>query len=181
MRFWISGPRIGFFRPGVSFGASDFRRSRGGGAPAAQEAPAAFVYVIKGEGERRKIGVSVSPLERLKTLQTGSPYKLGIEYSAPVYGASAFNVEGEAQDILDKLRLEGDWFAVSLNMAIATVYAAADRVGASMRPTGQQSERQDAAPAAESDPFLSERQSRALACVMMAAIVIWIVLLVLHR
>ena len=26
MRFWLSGPRIGWFRPGVSFGPEDFRR-----------------------------------------------------------------------------------------------------------------------------------------------------------
>ena len=28
MRFSLSGPRIGWFRPGVSFGPEDFRRKR---------------------------------------------------------------------------------------------------------------------------------------------------------
>jgi hypothetical protein len=28
MRFWLSGPRIGWFRPGVSFGPEDLRRRR---------------------------------------------------------------------------------------------------------------------------------------------------------
>jgi len=38
MRFWLSGPRIGWFRPGASFSGADFRRKRRPVAPV--EAPA---------------------------------------------------------------------------------------------------------------------------------------------
>jgi hypothetical protein len=37
MRFWLSGPRIGWFRPGVSFGPEDFRRKPRPGAPVVLE------------------------------------------------------------------------------------------------------------------------------------------------
>ena len=33
MRFWLSDPRIGWFRPNVSFGPEDFRRKRRPVAP----------------------------------------------------------------------------------------------------------------------------------------------------
>lgn len=126
MRFWISGPRLGWFRPGVSFGRSDFRR-------AAEPPPAAgdFVYVVSGDHGLVKIGISNSPLARLATLQTASPYRLRLAFSAPACG-NAFEVEQAAHAILSAHRASGEWFAVSPDMAIAALFAAADQTGCSL-------------------------------------------------
>lgn len=133
MRFWFAGPRLfgGLVRPGISFRAPRF----GATAPlSGTEAPAGFVYVIRSQGDHRKIGVSGDPQRRLADLQTGSPTPLTIEFCAPVYGASAYSVEGEAHAILDAHRLAGEWFSIPLNLAVAAIYGAAERTGASMQP-----------------------------------------------
>jgi hypothetical protein len=66
MRFWLSGPRILGIRPGISFQPSDFRPR-----PSRPRA-ASYIYVIKGEENNVKIGVTKKPAERLAQLRTGS-------------------------------------------------------------------------------------------------------------
>ena len=128
MRFWISGPRLlgGLIRPGVSFGPSDFRRAR-----PATVSSADFVYVVAGEHGLIKVGFTTNPQARLATLRTASPYSLEMVFCAPAYG-SAFVIEQAAHDILSKHRASGEWFAVTPEMAIAAIYAAADRSGRSL-------------------------------------------------
>jgi hypothetical protein len=132
MRFWISGPRMGFFRPGVSFNAGGYRRFAG--SPSTGATPGGFVYVIAGDHGLRKIGSSNTPARRLAELQTGSPYRLWIEFQAPVYG-SALDVELAAHAIHEPHRGLGEWFSVSPNIAVAAIYGGAERSGVSMIPT----------------------------------------------
>lgn len=128
MRFWIAGPRMlgGWIRPGVSFGANDFRR-RGASAQPAQD----YVYVIAGEHGLVKVGMSADPSARLANLQTASPDRLRMAFCAPAYG-NAYTVEQEAHRILAANRTSGEWFTVSSDMAVAALYAAADRTGCSL-------------------------------------------------
>lgn len=83
-----------------------------------------YVYVIKGEHGRVKIGSSINPEKRCAELQTGSPVRLWIEHTAAILG-SALPVELEAHAMLDRYRLNGEWFAVSVEVAVATIAAAA--------------------------------------------------------
>ncbi|MCJ2084597.1 GIY-YIG nuclease family protein [Methylobacterium sp. E-005] len=82
------------------------------------------VYVIKGEHGRVKIGSSINPEQRCAELQTGSPVQLWVEHVAATLGP-ALPVELEAHAMLDRYRLNGEWFAVSVEVAVATIAAAA--------------------------------------------------------
>ena len=127
MRIWFSGPRIGPIRPGVSFNAGSFRQSR----PRAYAPSGQSVYVIEGSHGAVKIGISSDPESRRATLQTGAPHHLFLAFS--IYaGDAAYDVEQEAHAILDAHRMPGEWFAVSKEMAIASVYGAAARLGVSL-------------------------------------------------
>lgn len=164
MRFWIAGPRLGWFRPGVSFGRSDFRRAAY--TAAASPSDPGYVYVITAAHGCRKIGSSGDPAQRLAKLQTGSPYRLWIEFQSPQTDrASAYRIELEAHAILDAKRGEGEWFAVTSDMAIATIFAAADRTGCSLVS-------RSANPPIEEG--LDQRPAKiAAAAIIIAGIVIW--------
>lgn len=125
MRFYVSGPRIGFFRPGVIFGAPRWQ-------PRYASAPAAggYVYVIAGEHGLSKIGISRDPDARLATLRTSSPYRLDLFHVTPAQ--DAFAVEQEAHAALNQFRANGEWFGVSPQVAVRAVYDAAARVGDSL-------------------------------------------------
>ena len=132
MRFWVSGPRLlgGMIRPGVSFRIRDIRF--GGSSP---RAIGSFVYVIEREDNGHvKIGISENPAARRATLQTGSSSRLRIVHTA-FAGDRAEDVELEAHTFLAARRLEGEWFAVSPETAIAAVYAAAGRLGVTFDET----------------------------------------------
>jgi hypothetical protein len=130
MRFYLRGPRVLGIGTGISFGPEDFRRpntraqsnSNGG----------SFLYVITGDHERVKIGVSLDPNRRRAQLQTGSPFPLRIAYVAVTPG-TGYDIEGEAKRTLDRYRCpdgSGDeWFNVPVEMAVAAVNAAAFKRG----------------------------------------------------
>lgn len=128
-RIWFSGPRMGPIRPGISFGLGPRPKQ-----PRQREtAPASgqCVYVIEGSHGAIKIGISSDPEKRRATLQTGAPHHLFLAFA--IYaGDAAFDVEQEAHAILDAHRMPGEWFAVSKELAIATVYGAAARLGVSL-------------------------------------------------
>jgi Meiotically up-regulated gene 113 len=126
MRFYLRGPRVMGIGTGISFGPEDFRRpntraqsSSNGGS---------FLYVITGDHERVKVGVSIDPNKRRAQLQTGSPFPLRIAYVAVTPG-TGYDIEGEAKRTLDRYRCpdgSGDeWFNVPVEMAVAAVNAAA--------------------------------------------------------
>jgi Meiotically up-regulated gene 113 len=130
MRFYLRGPRIMGIGTGISFGPEDFRRentraqsSSNGGS---------FLYVITGDHERVKVGVSIDPNKRRAQLQTGSPFPLRIAYVAVTPG-TGYDIEGEAKRTLDRYRCpdgSGDeWFNVPVEMAVAAINAAAFKRG----------------------------------------------------
>ncbi len=131
MRFFAMGPRVGFIRPGVSFG-------RFGGQPRApaRAANRSSVYVIAGDHGLTKIGISENPEGRLRTLQTGSAHHLHIAHVVDVPAASALEIEQEAHALLANRRKSGEWFSVSPNLAIAAVHGAIDRLGVNLDDDG---------------------------------------------
>lgn len=130
MRFGFSGPRIGFFRPFVSFnvggGRRNYRPPPQGAAPAAD-----YVYVVTSSNGHVKIGISTDPEARLRTLQTGTSDQLQLTFTAPGYG-NALTVEQEAHRILAAHRVSGEWFNVTPDLAVAAIFGAADRTGCSI-------------------------------------------------
>lgn len=136
MRFFFMGPRVFGIRPGISLGASDFRRAfgsasssmpgraaRGGGTMTGS-----FVYVIEGEAGHHKIGVSRDPIQRKADLQTGSPVPLRFAYIGVTPG-TGYNIEDRAHELLDAHRKEGEWFLVPASIAIGATLEAASRLG----------------------------------------------------
>jgi len=88
-----------------------------------------FIYVIRGDYNMVKIGVSSNPDARCAALQTGSPYRIELWFAAPVTG-NAYGVESEAHDILvsNGVPMNGEWFDVTPELAIAAIRTAADKL-----------------------------------------------------
>lgn len=137
MRLWVSGPRMGPFRPSISFGPEDWGRRSSTGV--ASRSASGFVYVIVRDGDHRlKIGSSVNPPQRLAGLQTGSADLLSIAWSIPIQG-DYVAVEREAHAILDRHRGLGEWFSVPVDVAVAAISAAAYRLQNDAPPSLQTS------------------------------------------
>ena len=124
-RFYLFGPRVWGIRTGVSFNPSDLRSHKPpkiGGA--------SYIYVIR-DAEHVKIGVTKVPESRLAQIQTGSSQKIDYVFCAPASG-DAYSIEREAHALLARNRLEGEWFDVSPELAIAAVTGAAAKLGQSL-------------------------------------------------
>jgi len=76
--------------------------------------PLTFTYIISCEGvDMLKFGKSNSPDWRLVTLQTGCPFNLKVEWAWPE------DIEDEMHAHFADRRVNGEWFRVSLDEAIA--------------------------------------------------------------
>jgi hypothetical protein len=124
MRFYLFGPRFMGIRPGISFQPSDLRSHK-------PPSTASYVYVIKGDHENVKIGVTKSPETRLAQLQTGASQKIEYAFIAPASG-DPYAIEKEAHAMLARSRLNGEWFDVPPELAIAAVTGAAAKLGQSL-------------------------------------------------
>lgn len=131
MRFWLSGPRIFGFRPGVSFSPSDLTGSRRHAA-AGDRIEGSFVYVVRGDHNMVKIGVTTNPRARLAQLRTGSAFP--IEYAfIGITPGTGYDIEGAAHAVLDKYRCAGEWFDLPPEIAVSAVMGAAGKLGQPMR------------------------------------------------
>src|SRR5882724_1402206 len=95
---------------------------------------AVFVYVISGDHGRQKIGSSDNPRQRIKDLQTGSPFPLKFEFIGETENLGGGAIEVEAHFMLAQHRAEGEWFVVPSDVAITAVMAAAHRLGYRCKP-----------------------------------------------
>jgi len=97
---------------------------------------ATYVYVISGDHGRQKIGISDNPRQRLKDLQTGSPYALKFEFVGETENGAAGQIEVEAHFLLNQHKAPGgeEWFVVPPDVAITAVMAAAHRLGYRCKP-----------------------------------------------
>lgn len=135
MRFFFSGPRILGIRTGVSFGAEDFggaARRRRQGAPT-EPMTGSFLYVIRGDHNMTKVGVTTNPQARLAQLRTGSAFPIDFSYIAVTPG-TGFDIEAGAHAMLNSHRCNGEWFDVPPEMAVAAIAGAAHRLSQPLQP-----------------------------------------------
>ena len=132
MRFFFTGPRILGIRPGISFGASDFRRLTRPRQGASGEMTGGFVYVLADESGRHKIGSARDPIERRATLQTGSAEALSFAFIGVAPEGAYTRIERAAHDLLQIQKIPNggnEWFRVPASIAIGAVYETAQRLG----------------------------------------------------
>lgn len=97
-----------------------------GAAPAAAR-PAnddgvSWLYVIAANDDGPvKIGLSSSPTRRLAQFQTASAVALKIWHTEAVPAADVMRLEKSVHKQLNRSRLSGEWFAVSVSIAVAEV------------------------------------------------------------
>ena len=136
MRLYFFGPRIFGIRTGVSFGPKDFRGKSQSRTYTYQtdtvNSRPAFVYVTRGDHGRCKIGITNNPNSRLLQLSTASAFPLSFAYIGVTKSGDGSNVEREAHAILDRYRVNGEWFDCPPELAIAAVNGAAARIGESI-------------------------------------------------
>jgi T5orf172 domain len=86
MRVWFSGPRIFGIRTGISLGREDLAWLKPAAQPLTTPSDRCFIYVIKGEHNLIKVGVSSNPNARIAQLRTASAFLLEFAYLAVLPG-----------------------------------------------------------------------------------------------
>lgn len=128
MRFFLTGPRFYGVRPGVSVGADElaglFKQPQAGRSAMT----GSFVYVVKGEHGRSKIGVSTNPLSRLGQLQTGSAHRIELAYVAATPG-TGYDIESEVKQLMQRHQTSGEWFDVPPETLVAAIHGVSHRIG----------------------------------------------------
>lgn len=81
------------------------------------------VYAISSEDGPTKIGKASSPARRVASLNTGSSVKLTLKYESSAMDKADL-VERLAHQLLAEKRLNGEWFSVSTEEAVAAINAA---------------------------------------------------------
>ncbi len=127
MRLWFSGPRIMGIRTGISIPLNQQRR------PAQKSVGKAidnsgFLYVVRGDHNLTKIGVTTNPRARLAQLKTASAFPVDFAFLGVTPGPG-YDIEKEAHRLLDNRRVNGEWFDVSPEVAIGAVMSAAGKLG----------------------------------------------------
>lgn len=130
MRLIAFGPRLLGLRWGVSLGRRDLEKifNRGGTAQPFNPDTGSFLYVVRGDHGRVKIGITSNCNARLAQLQTGSAYPLEFVWIGAPSG-QAVGIEYDAHQMLANYRQNGEWFEVAPDAAVGAISAAAQRRG----------------------------------------------------
>jgi hypothetical protein len=143
VRFYALGPRsILGIRPGISFSARDLARLFGRrkslspiqnfvptGTADVPDIGKPFVYVIHGQHGRTKVGCSGNPNQRLMQLRTASAFPLKLEFVGLPESDDGEKIERCVHDMLDRFRVDGEWFTCPPELCISAIYGAASRYG----------------------------------------------------
>jgi len=92
------------------------------------------VYVIEREDGRIKIGHAGDARKRRERLQTSSAERLALRFTMRFDRPGAMAVEAAAHAKLHSFRLAGEWFAVTSEVAVATVREVSSGLGLQERP-----------------------------------------------
>jgi T5orf172 domain len=134
MRFYPFGPRIMGIR-GVSFSPHDVQRLvREPAPPATGSLDGSFVYVVHGDHNLCKIGVSTNPHARMAHLRAASGFPLSFAFIGGTEATDGFAIEREAHRILERCRLDGEWLDCRPETAIAAINGAAAKLGEQLAP-----------------------------------------------
>lgn len=129
MRLIAFGPRFLGLRWGVSLGRRDFEKIFARGAAKANDPDTgSFLYVVRGDHNRVKIGITANPNARLAQLQTGSAFPLEFAWIGAPQG-QAIGIEYDAHQMLANYRHSGEWFEVAPDAAVGAICASAQRRG----------------------------------------------------
>jgi hypothetical protein len=136
MRFFLIGPRVMGIRPGISFGANELLRlvTKPKQNKPSEPMTGGFVYVVRGDHNLVKIGITTNPRARLASLRTGSAFPIDYAYLAVTPGESRAAIESGTHTLLDKHRCNGEWFDVQPEMAVAAIAGAAHKLGHPILP-----------------------------------------------
>ncbi len=85
-----------------------------------------FIYALKSEDGKIKIGSSGDPKTRRQNLQTGSPFRLALFHIEPCAPSIAKDAEHRAQRMLSTHKFDGEWFTCTTGQAINAVRRAVD-------------------------------------------------------
>src|SRR5213593_3218516 len=134
MRFYLFGSprlfgkRLPFgIRPGMSFSPSDFTSGTSTQRAVGGQIKGSFVYVVRGDHNMSKIGVTTNPRARLAQLKTGSAFPIGFAYLAATPG-NGIDIEKEAHRMIGEHKCHGEWFDVSPEIATLAVVGAATKL-----------------------------------------------------
>jgi T5orf172 domain len=134
MRFHPFGPRIMGTR-GLSFSPQDVQRLVDRPArPATGSLEGSFVYVVRGDHNLCKIGVSTNPNARMAHLRTASSVPLSFAFIGGTDGTDGFAIEREAYGSLERCRVGDEWFDCLPETAIAAINGAAAKLGERLAP-----------------------------------------------
>jgi Meiotically up-regulated gene 113 len=135
MRFFFMGPRILGIRPGISFGANELLRlaTKPKQNKPSEPITGSFLYVIRGDHNLVKIGVSTNPNARIAQLRTASAFPIDFSYLAVTPG-TGFDIEQGAHEMLKSHRCSGEWFDVQPEIAVAAIAGAAHKLGQPILP-----------------------------------------------
>src|ERR1700730_17149504 len=129
MRFFFTGPRVMGIRPGISFSANDLLRlaTKPKRRKLAEPITGSFLYVIRGDHNMSKVGVTTNPTARLAQLRTASAFPIDYSYIAVTPG-TGFDIERGAHAMLASHRCNGEWFDVQPEIAVAAIAGAAHKI-----------------------------------------------------
>src|SRR5258707_14792935 len=135
MRFFLIGPRILGIRPGISIGANELLRlaTRPKQNKPSEPMTGSFLYVIRGDHNMCKVGVTTNPSARLAQLRTASAFPIDFSYIAVTPG-TGFGIEQGAHAMLASHRCNGEWFDVPPEMAVAAIAGAAHKLNQPLLP-----------------------------------------------
>lgn len=124
MRLWFSGPRIMGVRTGISIPLNQMKAKQ---KNVGQTVEGSFVYVVRGDHNMVKIGVTTNPRARLAQIRTGSAFPVGFAMIGATPG-NGYDLEEEAHRLLHARRVNGEWFDVTPEVAIGAVMSAATKL-----------------------------------------------------
>lgn len=93
------------------------------------------VYVMETESDLVKIGVSVNPKVRTKSISTQSGFKITREFHTKKY-SNALALEKELHTFFKDCRVYGEWFKVDFDMAVNKVKQLVNEKGESKADEG---------------------------------------------
>jgi hypothetical protein len=135
MRFFFIGPRVMGIRPGISFGANELLRlaTKPKQKKPGEPMTGSFLYIVRGDHNLVKVGVTTNPNARMAQLRTASAFPIDFSYIAVTPG-TGFDIEQGAHEMLKSHRCNGEWFDVQPEMAVAALAGAAHKLNQPLLP-----------------------------------------------
>jgi hypothetical protein len=182
MRLYLFGPRIMGLRPGISISPADIAKLVTPSPPPRGKSTAgivgSFLYVIEDGQGRVKVGTSKDPIRRMTQLRSTSDSPLNFSYIG-VTPSEGYDIESAAHAALAGHRINGEWFNVRADEAVAAIAGAAFRLHwPIVQLTEDQAARTVAVARAEDAAAMRQNHGGGLAILLLIGMVVAATLLV---